>query len=106
MNKIEEALNDADMCIKMQPEWFKGYHRKINALLQQKKISKAVTIYREAMNICDDNLALQVVHGLCSTFHEEKKSYLAGLCVSNINNCKYRVHNYKYRSNIDQNNTK
>jgi tetratricopeptide (TPR) repeat protein len=40
IGEATEALSDASTCIKMRPEWIKGYYRKGTALMSLKVRSK------------------------------------------------------------------
>ena len=44
-----QAIEDAEMCIYLQPDWAKGYVRKGNALLQKGDFGYAKLVFMEGM---------------------------------------------------------
>lgn len=49
LNKMNEAIEDANMCIKLKPEWSKGYSRLGAVYFIQKKYSDAVKAYAKGL---------------------------------------------------------
>ena len=45
LNKLPKALADAEVCIRLQPEWDKGYFRKGSALEAQGKLEEVIAIF-------------------------------------------------------------
>lgn len=50
--KYEMALQDAEKCITLKPEWAKGYVRKSMVLVEMKKVDDAEKVLNDAMNVC------------------------------------------------------
>jgi len=55
LTEIPHALKDSEMCIKLDPNFVKGYLRKANCLLTMKKEKEAIDCYNEALKIAPDN---------------------------------------------------
>eukprot|EP00035_Acanthoeca_spectabilis_P020054 m.430932 g.430932 ORF g.430932 m.430932 type:complete len:337 (+) comp17231_c0_seq1:204-1214(+) len=47
--ELPHALKDAEECIKLDPNWVKGYLRKANCLLGMKREGEAETTYKQAL---------------------------------------------------------
>lgn len=62
MGNPEEALKDADKCIKIKPKYHKGHARKATALHALKRYSDEVKAYKYGLKYCPDEEALK--HGL------------------------------------------
>jgi stress-induced-phosphoprotein 1 len=45
LNQFEKALEEADRCISIKPDWDKGYQRKAMALHSQGKFDEAIELY-------------------------------------------------------------
>ena len=56
---IPDALKDADMCIKMDPEFVKGYLRRAHCLTVMKKYDDAIASYRDALQKSPGNAEAQ-----------------------------------------------
>lgn len=48
LNKVTKAIADAEECIRLKPDWEKGYFRKGNALETLKKTEEALECYKVA----------------------------------------------------------
>lgn len=46
LERAEEALEDASMCIELNSSWGKGYGRKASALIALKRYADAIKVYR------------------------------------------------------------
>ena len=57
-DNLELALADAEECIKLDKTWAKGYIRKGNVLVQQKKLDEASALYKEGLEICTEKQGL------------------------------------------------
>jgi len=57
--QFEDALNDADKCIELQPQWAKGYVRKGTVLAQQDKLDDAEKVYQLALKLCTEKEPLR-----------------------------------------------
>ncbi|CAF5179958.1 unnamed protein product, partial [Rotaria magnacalcarata] len=57
-NKYEEALQDAEKCISVKPDFVKGYSRKGAALSFLKRFDEAITVYEEGLKIDPSNQQL------------------------------------------------
>jgi len=49
VNKFKEALADAEMCIKIQPKWVKGFYRKGLALMSLGRYEEAAMAFRKGL---------------------------------------------------------
>eukprot|EP01084_Bolivina_argentea_P049486 91002_1 len=52
LNKYELALKDANKCIELQPDWYKGYVRKCNVFIHQNQIKEATEVYKKGLQLC------------------------------------------------------
>jgi len=59
LEKYEEALADAELCIQTKPDWAKGYSRKGLPLLKLKKLDEALAAYEAGLEIDPSNAALK-----------------------------------------------
>jgi stress-induced-phosphoprotein 1 len=59
LGRYEEALNDANKCIELKPDWGKGYSRKGLAEFQLNRLEEAVCTFRAGLKIDSTNVALQ-----------------------------------------------
>ena len=55
----DKALEDAETCIKMKPDWPRGYQRKGSALFYQDKMDQAIAAYKEGLKVDPNNAELQ-----------------------------------------------
>jgi stress-induced-phosphoprotein 1 len=55
----DAALEDAEKCVEMKPEWPKGYSRLGGALYGKRKFGDAVAAYKKGLNIDGSNATLQ-----------------------------------------------
>jgi len=55
LNKIEEALKDAESCIKTKPDWVKGYYRKGVALITLQRHEEAAAAFKLALQLEPNN---------------------------------------------------
>eukprot|EP00884_Botryococcus_braunii_P016906 jgi/Botrbrau1/389/Bobra.110_2s0044.1 len=53
--KIQKALSDADECIRLEPEWEKGYYRKGAILEERKDYVPALAAYKKAAELNPQN---------------------------------------------------
>lgn len=54
-NNLVKALEDAEKCISVKPDWDKGYQRKAMALHSQGKYDEAIQFYEEGLKYNKDN---------------------------------------------------
>jgi len=54
LNKVQEALDDANMCLQLNPSFSKGHHRKAQALLRLKEWDEAIAAATVGAQL-DDN---------------------------------------------------
>jgi len=54
LNKFEEALADSEQCIKLMPNWVKGYYRKGAALVSLSRHDEAVRAFKKGIE-CEPN---------------------------------------------------
>eukprot|EP01084_Bolivina_argentea_P046641 85884_1 len=57
--KYLDALNDANKCIKLKPEWAKGYVRKGNVYSTQNKLEEAEAVYNRGLKLCTEQAPLK-----------------------------------------------
>ena len=69
MKNYEEALNDADKCIEIQPDWSKGYQRKAMALQAKGELEQAVEFYEKGVEKDPNNAQ-------CKQFLEQAEAQL------------------------------
>jgi len=85
LGKVEEALSDASECIKLKPDFPKGYTRRAECLLRMKRYSEAIEAYEKA-------LALEPTNSVA----KEGKSR----CLAAISNAKYAVRPFYHPLNL------
>lgn len=51
MNKLNLALNDANMAIKLNPNWAKAYRRRASVLDAMKRWQEAKETYKKALEV-------------------------------------------------------
>ena len=54
-----KSLEDAEQCIKIKPDWGKGYHRKAAALHGIGDLQQAATVYEEGLKVDPANAAMK-----------------------------------------------
>ena len=59
---FQMALEDADKCIELQPQWAKGYVRKGTVFAQQNQLEDAETVYQLALKVCSEKEPIRVCH--------------------------------------------
>ncbi|XP_055607603.1 sperm-associated antigen 1 [Uranotaenia lowii] len=68
MNKFEEAVNDCDKCLELEPENIKAMLRKAEALRSDSKIRKAFEVYKKLLQLEPNHkMALSAVESLRKT---------------------------------------
>ena len=75
----ERALEDANSCIELRPDYAKGYGRKGSAYHAMKKYKNAVSAYKEGLKVCNDDPYLQ--KGLAAAKNAKLESTKAGKAV-------------------------
>merc|ERR1711879_352577 len=55
LDKFNEALGDAEMCIKLQPAWVKGWYRKGAALMSLSRYEEAAMAFRKGVEYEPEN---------------------------------------------------
>eukprot|EP01083_Nonionella_stella_P141743 437319_1 len=74
VHKFAEALEDAEMCIKLKPEWSKGYFRKGRALELLLRFDEALRSYETGLNLNREDAALQASLDNLSKMMSEMRS--------------------------------
>lgn len=71
INRFNDSINDANKVIEINPQFWKGYSRKGNALIGLRKFEDALKTFQEGLNACPDTPQLQ--QGLQQAFqmHQE-----------------------------------
>lgn len=59
MGNFEKALEDADECIKIKPDWGKGYLRKGMAEMKADKLEESVVSYKKGLELDPNNQQLK-----------------------------------------------
>ncbi|KAJ3125931.1 hypothetical protein HK100_010531 [Physocladia obscura] len=59
---FEDALNAAERCVNLKPEWPKGYFRKGNVLLALARPTEAAKAFQESLEITPDDVELKQVY--------------------------------------------
>ena len=71
------ALYDADKCIELRPNWFKGHGRRGDALMAMQQLNEACTSFEQARALAPDNKSirksLEKCQQLKSIAHEEAR---------------------------------
>lgn len=79
MTKLQKALQDADKCIELRPEWEKGYFRKGTALEAMADLPSALDVFRLGMKYAPDSSELgSKVQRLDSLVKKQKRTQKAG----------------------------
>jgi len=60
--KEVRALRDAEMAIKLRPDWVKGYYRKASALAHLNRFDEALVEANRAMELSNENKDVQQLH--------------------------------------------
>jgi tetratricopeptide (TPR) repeat protein len=67
------ALRDADKCIELKPQWFKGFSRRGDALFKLERYDEACDAYRDALERDPGNAAIQASLDQCKACCAPKK---------------------------------
>lgn len=65
--EYEKALNDAEKCIDIAPDWVKGYGRKAAVLKEMKNLHEAINVANEGLKLESTNVALKTIKKACET---------------------------------------
>ena len=68
LNDVENAMKEAEECIKLQPKWSRGYYRKGMVLFEKKEFVDAATTFYQGCELdpTDKKLSQMVsVGGTC-----------------------------------------
>jgi tetratricopeptide (TPR) repeat protein len=60
LKKVSKALVDAEECIKLKPEWEKGWFRKGSVLESMERYEEALAAYQHALELKPDNRGIQL----------------------------------------------
>lgn len=60
LKKVTKALEDAETCIKLKPDWDKGYFRKGAVLEEMGKLAEALKEYEHSLQLSPDNRELSL----------------------------------------------
>ena len=58
INEFIKALEDAEKCIELKPDWSKGYQRKGNALHSMNQRAEALHTYKKGLELDPSNAPL------------------------------------------------
>ena len=61
--EFEEAVKDAEFCIKLRPEWDKGYFRKAVSLEKMQRYNDALSVFEEGLRHAPDSCELKQCAG-------------------------------------------
>lgn len=78
LSKITKALTDAEMAVKLKPEWDKGYFRKGCALESMQKYEEALTAFKEAAERNSSSGEVSTKIKLMTRILRDQKRALAG----------------------------
>jgi len=59
LNKFDEALSDAESCIRLKPDWVKGYYRKGMALVALYRYEEAARAFKKGLEVDPGNADLK-----------------------------------------------
>lgn len=61
MNKLHNALKDANRAVELDPKWAKGYRRKASVLEAMKRYREALLVFEEVIDVIqvDDCLSVE-----------------------------------------------
>ncbi|KAM3310389.1 hypothetical protein ACQJBY_031221 [Aegilops geniculata] len=75
MTEADKALRDANTCIKLRPEWIKGYYRKGAALMSLKDYKEACDAFMAGLQLDPGNAEME--KAFMEAVEEMKKDHLA-----------------------------
>ena len=75
MTEGDKALRDANTCIKLRPEWIKGYYRKGAALMSLEDYKEACDAFMAGLQLDPGNAEMEKV--FMDAVEEMKKDHLA-----------------------------
>ena len=84
MSKDHKALNDAEMCIKLQPDWAKGYYRKGCALRELLREEEAIKVLHKAVTLAPKDTEIRAKYNEVKQRCESYPSFLAFSQTSDI----------------------
>jgi stress-induced-phosphoprotein 1 len=72
LKKFDKALEDAEKCVQIKPDWPKGFQRKGLALQAQGKLDEAIEAYSKGLELDENNAAIQ--QSLSQAIGEKQRS--------------------------------
>ena len=80
LEEFEQALRDADACVRLEPKWSKGHGRRGNALQGLRRLEEAKRSYETALELDPGNTARA---SLSHPFHHRRS--VVGTCLAPAN---------------------
>ena len=59
VGKLNAAIEDAEKCVELKPDWGKGYHRKGTALHKMRKFEDSMDAYAKGLEVDPTNTAMK-----------------------------------------------
>lgn len=65
IGNFAQAIADAEQAIRLAPDWFRGYHRKAEALTAQRKFDEALQFFGAAVQLAPEVASLKAEFAQC-----------------------------------------
>lgn len=89
LSNFNEALEDAESCIKLKPEWHKGYLRKGKALEKLLRYQEARAAFKEAEKIAPEDIGTKTALGAIESLLKELAMSLEESSADNPDNDRF-----------------